>query len=584
MENLNRRLQELATQAVGACFGKELASFPELLLSEVKPSTQDQFGHYQCNSALKIGKELGKPPRAVAEKLAQELSKSSFFQKVEVAGDGFVNLTLTPSFLAAEVNRMLKDERLGVARPDPVQRIIVEFSSPNVAKELHVGHLRSTIIGDCLARLFEFLGHDVLRLNHVGDWGTQFGMLIAYMHAEAPQVLSGEEETTLFQLMQWYRASKERFDADEEFKRKAHLKVVQLQAGDPETVQAWKKLCEISRKWYGEIYDLLEVRLLERGESYYNPMLPLVVADLEQKGLITLSQGAKCIFLEGYKTQEGNPLPLIVQKSDGGYNYATTDMAAIRQRIEEEKADRIILVIDAGQSLHINMIVKTAEKAGYLDPSRVRVDHVGFGLVLNDQGKKFKTRSGETEKLIDLLMEAILHARKILEGRLVDAPQAEIEELAKVIGIDAVKYADLSCNRIKDYVFSYDRMLKFEGNTAVFLLYSYVRVQGIKRKTHKEIDSVLKRAAISLAHLSEIGLALHLSRFSEVLEVMARDLLPLRLTDYLYLLAEKFNAFFRDCRVQRSQEEESRLLLSELTERVLRQGLNILGLRTVDRM
>ena len=584
MEDLNIRLQLMASDAIAKCYGNELDAYPELLLAEITTSTQPQFGHYQCNSALKIGKALKCNPREVATALAEELNDSPLFSSVEIAGPGFINLTLTPGFLSEEVSALLGDERFGVPVPDPIQRVIVEFSSPNVAKELHVGHLRSTIIGDCLARLFEFLGHDVLRLNHVGDWGTQFGMLIAYMHEEAPDVLSGEEETDLVHLMKWYRASKEKFDSDPDFKLRAHTKVVQLQAKDPDTMKAWEKLCEISRKGYQEIYDILDVHIVERGESYYNPELPKVVADLEKKGLVTVSDGAKCVFLEGYQTRDGNPLPMIVQKSDGGYNYATTDMAAIRQRVREEKADRIIMVIDSGQSLHINMIVDAATKAGYIDPSKTRLDHVAFGLVLNDAGKKFKTRSGETEKLLDLLLEAILRAKKILSERLPEATNEELEHLAKVIGIDAVKYADLSCNRIKDYAFSYDRMLKFEGNTAVFLLYSYVRVQGIKRKSKKDVEALMETGSITLTHPSEIDLGLHLRRFNEVLVMTARDLLPHRLSDYLYSLAEKFNAFFRDCHVEGTEEEESRLLLCELTAKILAKGLHLLGLGVVDRM
>jgi arginyl-tRNA synthetase len=584
LEILIKELQDIASASIKEQFGKELVSYPELLFAEITPSTQPQFGHYQCNSALKIAKALKTSPRDIAEQLAKQLVSQSLFSKVEVAGPGFINLTINAKVLSEEVSQMVQDERLGVPLPTPVQKVIVEFSSPNVAKELHVGHLRSTIIGDSLARLLEFLGHDVLRLNHVGDWGTQFGMLIAFLKEEQPEVMSGEEKTDLLHLMQWYRTSKERFDADADFKHRAQIQVVKLQTGDAEALKAWKLICDISRKGYQEIYDILDVHLIERAESYYNPMLPKVVADLEKKGLVQVSEGAKCIFMDGFLSKEGNPLPLIIQKSDGGYNYATTDMAAIKQRIEEEGADRIILVIGAEQSLHLKMIMQAAEKAGYLDPHKQEVNHVAFGVVLNQEGKKFKTRSGETEKLIDLLMEAVLQAKKIITRRLPDATEKELDNLSKVIGIDAVKYADLSCHRIKDYVFSYERMLKFEGNTAVFLLYSYVRVQGIKRKVNKDIEALIDKASIALEHPSEIDLGLHLRRFGEVLESVARDLLPHRLCDYLYGVAEKFNAFFRDCRVEGSEQEDSRLLLCELTAQILAKGFNLLGLRTVDRM
>lgn len=588
MKNILTELMEKADGAIRSAFGSSLED-PKLYTSEVTPSTQVQFGHYQCNSALKIGKALAISPRAAAEKIAacidrKALNGSEMILDLQIAGPGFINITLSPLFLAAQVEQLLADHRLGVPIPAEKQRVIVEFSSPNIAKELHVGHLRSTIIGDAIARLFEFLGHDVLRLNHIGDWGTQFGMLIAHMQESASEVLKGKKQTDLIQLMQWYRESKKRFDEDPDFKKRAQLQVVKLQGGDPEARSAWQTICEISRKAFAEIYALLDIQTNERGESYYNPYLPEIIAELEAKGLITVSDGAKCIFLDGFVTREGTPLPMIVQKSDGGYNYDTTDMAAMRHRIQVEKADRIIILTDAGQSQHFAMIAKASEKAGYLDPAKVRFDHVPFGVVLGPDGKKFKTRSGDTEKLIDLLLEAVSHAKKIMQERLPDLPEKELDHAAQVLGIDAIKYADLSCHRIKDYLFSYERMLKLEGNTAAFLLYAYVRIQGIKRKVGKEIADVMKRSHISLEHPSEIALSLHLRQFGEVLYAMANDLLPNRLCDYLYELAEKFNAFFRDCRVEGSEQEESRLLLCEAASRVLEKGLNLLGLKTLDRM
>jgi len=449
---------------------------------------------------------------------------------------------------------------------------------------MHVGHLRSTIIGDCLARLFEFLGHDVLRLNHIGDWGTAFGMLIAYMKEQAPDVLTGKKDTDLTHLVGWYKASKQLFDMDPAFKKKSQLEVVALQGGDPESLKAWHIICDISSRAYQQIYDLLDVKLIERGESFYNPMLADTVADLEKKGLITISDGAKCVFVEGFQNREGNLLPLMVQKSDGGYNYDTTDMATIYHRIHDEKGDRLIYVTDSGQSVHFQMIFKVAEMAGYLDPKKVKVDHVPFGLVLGPDGKKFKTRSGDTEKLIDLLTTAIDHADKILQERSPELSEKERHHLAHALGIGAIKYADLSCNRTGDYVFSYDRMLRFEGNTAAYLMYSYVRVAGIKRKVNVNVETILKSESIRLEHPSEISLGVHLSQFGEALENVSRDLLPNRLTDYLYALAEKFNAFFRDCRVEGSPEQNSRLLLCEAVARTMKQGLDILGVQTVDRM
>jgi len=576
MDALIHILEAQAAKALKSAFGQDF--YPE-----ITPSTQPLFGHYQCNNALKLAKELKKNPREIAQKIITAWKPdSAMIEKMEIAGPGFINIFLTSGFLSREINQVLHDKRLGVPPPHPKQQIIVEFSSPNIAKELHVGHLRSTIIGDCLARLFEFLGHDVLRLNHIGDWGTQFGMLITYMREHVPEVLEGKKQTDLISLMQWYRASKKCFDEDLEFKKKSQLQVVKLQGGDEVALAAWGMICEISRKAFQEIYSLLDVKLVERGESFYNPLLAVTVADLEKRGMVTISDGAKCIYLEGFVGRDDTPLPMIIQKSDGGYNYDTTDMAAIRQRIEEEKADRIIIVTDAGQSLHFQMVFKAAEKAGYLDPQKVRVDHVPFGVVLGADGTKFKTRSGDTEKLIDLLYEAIKKAKVILHERLPDLSEKELAHTAEVLGIDAVKYADLSSHRIKDYMFSYDRMLRFEGNTAAFLLYAYVRIQSIKRKVGKEIRSI--KDQIVLDHLSEIDLALHLRRFGETLESVAEELLPNRLAEYLYTLAEKFHAFFRDCRVEGTPQENSRLLLCEAAGRILRQGLEILGLKTLDKM
>lgn len=563
----------------------ELLDFPQPIPTEVTPSTQEKFGHYQYNTALKLAKPLKQPPRQIAEKILAALDpREEWRGKVDIAGAGFINIWLDIPFLSKSLDGILRDTHLGIDPPSPAQRIIIDFSSPNVAKEMHVGHLRSTIIGDALARLFEFLGHDVLRLNHIGDWGTAFGMLIAYLKEEAPRVLTGEQKTDSTHLVQWYRASKKRFDEDAAFKRRSQLEVVALQQGEAQARQAWMTICEISRQDYQEIYDLLGIKLIERGESYYNPYLPEIVADLEKKGLVQLSEGAKCIFLEGFQNKEGKPLPLMIQKSDGGYNYDTTDMAALYHRIKMEGADRLIYVTDAGQSTHFRMIFKAGEKAGYLNPKKVRVDHVPFGLVLGADGKKFRTRAGETERLIDLVEAAIQQADQILKERSPQMEEGERHRLAHALGIGAIKYADLSNHRLSDYTFSYDRMLRFEGNTAAFLMYAYVRIAGIKRKVGGDIYSLLDQTRIQLEHASEIDLGLHLLRFHETLDIMAEELLPSRLTDYLYLLAEKFNAFFRDCRVEGSPQQNPRLLLCEVTARILKQGLDILGVPTVERM
>jgi arginyl-tRNA synthetase len=582
MQSIHSTLEKLIGEILRAEFSSQIPPSSILLQPEVMQSGHVQFGHYQCNNALKIAKELKTSPREVAARIAAHL-KDQMFAKIEIAGPGFINITIDAKFLSGSIAKMLASSRLGIDMPEK-KKVIVEFSSPNIAKELHVGHLRSTIIGEALARLFEFLGHDVLRLNHVGDWGTQFGMLITYLKEVAPKVLSGEQETDLAHLMQWYKESKRKFDEDADFKKRSQRQVVELQSGDPLSFSAWKMICEISRHAFQEIYDLMDVTLIERGESFYNPYLAGVVEDLEQKGLITVSGGAKCVFLDDFVGRDGEPLPMIIQKSDGGYNYETTDMAALRHRVDVEKADRIIYVTDAGQSLHFEQVFKTAEKAGYYDPSKVEINHVTFGVVLGPDGKKFKTRSGETEKLIDLLLEAVKRAGSIVAERLPDISEQEKKQLAISLGIGAVKYADLSCHRVKDYVFSYDRMLRFEGNTAAFLLYAYVRIQGIKRKGAKDIAAIISEGAVHLEHPSEIALALHVLQLSETLAAMAKDLLPSRLCEYLYLLAEKFNAFYRDCRVDGDPNEGSRLILCEASARVLHKGLEILGLNTVDRM
>lgn len=564
-------------------------AFPQLLdekdlLIEITQSTQEKFGHYQFNSAMRLSKNLKLPPRSIAESIVHHVKKGEVIESLDIAGPGFINITLKRDYITGRVQKIANDSHFDIDFPETPQRIVVDFSSPNIAKELHVGHLRSTIIGDSLCRLFEFLGHNVLRLNHIGDWGTSFGMLIAYLKEEKPEILSGKEETDLTHLVAWYKAAKKRFDEDPSFKKKSQEEVTILQDGDPDSLKAWKIICEISKKSYDEIYALLDIKINDRGESFYNPMLPSIVDELDKKGLVTVSNGAKCIFLEGFQNREGDPLPLIIQKSDGGYNYATTDLAAMKHRTQEEHADRIVIVTDAGQVTHLAMIAETAIQAGYLNPKKTRFDHVTFGVVLGPDGKKFKTRSGETEKLIDLLTAAIDHAKSILKERDSDISEEEQNHLAKALGISAIKYADLSCHRTGDYTFSYDRMLRFDGNTAAYLMYSYVRIAGIKRKLNISTEEIKKNSSIKLEHPAEVDLGLHLMRFGEILHLVSLDLLPHRLTDYLYNLAEKFNVFFRDCRVVGSEEQSSRLLLCEVVAQTMKQGLYILGVETVERM
>lgn len=579
MKPLLHTVKNLVSEAFAQVFSDLQVPNPIPLNIEIAHCKDAALGDYQCNSAMRYAKELRLPPKELAAKVIAYL-QSELFSEVGSAGPGFINLRVSPQALENYARAMLSQPRLAVGQVDAT-RIVVDFSSPNVAKEMHVGHLRSTIIGDSLARVFEFLGYDVLRLNHIGDWGTAFGMLIAHMEEVALPVLQGKEAADLAALMNWYRQSKKHFDEDEDFKKRAQLKVVALQGGDPDARCAWEIICEISSKAYQQIYDLLDVKITTRGESFYNPMLPGVVDALQSQGLISISDGAKCVFLDGFTNREGEPLPLMAQKVDGGYNYATTDLAAVRHRIDVEKVKRVIYVVDIGQSQHFSMIFAAAKKAGWV-PDTVELNHVPFGLVLGSDGKKFKTRSGDVERLIDLLTEAVVEAKRILVERGgIDEPK--LSEMANVLGINAVKYADLSCQRAQDYVFSYERMLKFEGNTAAFIMYSYVRILSIVRKVNLD-PSHLNVAELRLQHPSELALGLHLAQFSETIDYVARELYPHRLCDYLYTLAGHFNGFFRDCRVEGSPEQSSRLLLCHLSAQVFKQGMELLGLRILDKM
>lgn len=578
---VHSKLQELFSDQIKQVYPDLDTSEIEEVL-EITPSKQDKFGHYQCNSALKLSKKLKDNPRAIATKLS-ELQKNEMIQSTEIAGPGFINITLSPKFLEKALQNLVSDPRLGISPVKEAKEIIVEFSSPNTAKELHVGHLRSTIIGDSLARLFEFFGHNVLRLNHIGDWGTPFGMLIHFLKTYHPEVLTGKEQTDLSHLAGWYKEARKHFDADEAFKKASQEEVVRLQAREKSAMDAWHVICQISREGYEEIYRLLDVKITERGESYYHDRLPQVIQHFEDKGLVSISNGAKCIFIPEFVSKDGKTLPLIIQKSDGGYNYATTDLAALYQRIHEEKADRILCVVDNGQSLHFQMFFKAAELGGYFKNTNCDAVHVPFGLVLGADGTKFKTRAGDSEKLIDLLKLAIEKAYAILKERAEDLSDDEKKQTAEVLGINAVKYADLSSLRTKDYQFSYDKMLQFEGNTAAFLMYAYVRICSIQSKSAFSLDK-LKDEHIQLKQPSEIILALHLLQLGEILSSMADSLLPNRLSDYLYQLANHFHAFFRDCRVVGSEEENSRLLLIDLVKRAFEIGFSILGLKTVKRM
>ncbi len=585
MNATQEQLKLKLTQALVAAFGTDYTNTDPILVAASNP----KFGDYQANVALSLSKKLGKQPRIIATEIVNKLDVSDICEPPEIAGPGFINLKLQTSYLETQLNAIQADDRLGIPTATNTQKQIVDFSSPNIAKEMHVGHLRSTIIGDSIARVLEFCGHDVLRLNHVGDWGTQFGMLITYLREVYPDALTTANALNIGDLVSFYRQAKKRFDEDAVFQENSRQEVVRLQAGADDTLHAWKLLCEQSRQEFQIIYDLLNVELIERGESFYNPLLPKVVEDLATTGLLESNQGAKCVFLDGFTNREGNPLPLIVQKSDGGYNYATTDLAALRYRIQKDAAKRIVYVTDEGQSNHFSQFFQVARKANWI-PDDVELVHVPFGLVLGEDGKKFKTRSGDTVRLRDLLDEAINRARADIEKRLQEDGRKETEEfiqnVAEVVGISAVKYADLSQNRTSSYVFSYDKMLSLKGNTAPYLLYAYVRIQGISRQGNIDFTNLDTNTKILLKEDAELTLAKYLLQLDEVIKEVERDLLPNRLCDYLYQLSDKFNKFYENCPVLKSEEpaRTSRLMLCDLTAKTLKLGLSLLGIKVLERM
>ena len=580
------------SKAIIAAFGDEYANYDPA----IAPSKDAKFGDYQCNAALGLTKRLKQKPQDVAAQIIANLSANlqaddsinemfeEMFEPPTIAGAGFINLKLKLSYLESQLAKMQKSDRLAIATIEKSDRIIVDFSSPNIAKEMHVGHLRSTIIGDSIARILEFQGHQVLRLNHVGDWGTQFGMLITYLREVYPDALTKADAIAIGDLVELYRAAKKRFDEDTDFKEISRAAVVELQAGGAEAKLAWQLLCEQSRREFQKIYDTLDIQLEERGESFYNTFLPDVITDLRATGLLQEDQGALCVFLEGFSNKDGQPLPLIVQKTDGGYNYATTDLAALRYRIREDKTTRILYVTDIGQAGHFAQVFQVANRANWI-PKNVQVTHVPFGLVMGDDGKKFKTRSGDTVPLKSLLEEAIARAQTDIENRNPEESDEFKQNVAEAVGLGAVKYADLSQNRTSNYIFSFDKMLALQGNTAPYMLYAYVRVKGIGRKG--DIDFArLDIDAVRLTTEPEIVLAKHLLQFAEAIEAVAEELLPNRLCQYLFELSQKFNQFFEQCPVLQAEQSErvSRLILCDITAKTLKLGLNLLGIRVLERM
>ncbi|HAT1558535.1 TPA: arginine--tRNA ligase [Raoultella ornithinolytica] len=576
--NIQALLSENVSQALIA------AGAPADCEPQVRQSAKIQFGDYQANGVMAVAKKLGMAPRQLAEQVLSHLDLNGIANKVEIAGPGFINIFLDPAFLAENVNSALASERLGVARPQ-AQTIVVDYSAPNVAKEMHVGHLRSTIIGDAAVRTLEFLGHKVIRANHVGDWGTQFGMLIAWLEKQQQEKAG---EMALSDLEGFYRDAKKHYDEDEVFAERARNYVVKLQGGDAYFLEMWRKLVDITMTQNQITYDRLNVTLTRddvMGESLYNPMLPGIVADLKAKGLAVESEGATVVFLDEYKNKEGEPMGVIIQKKDGGYLYTTTDIACAKYRYETLHADRVLYYIDSRQHQHLMQAWTIVRKAGYV-PESVPLEHHMFGMMLGKDGKPFKTRAGGTVKLADLLDEALERARRLVAEKNPDMPADELEQLANAVGIGAVKYADLSKNRTTDYVFDWDNMLAFEGNTAPYMQYAYTRVLSVFRKAEVD-EQALAAAPVIITEAREAQLAARLLQFEETLTVVAREGTPHVMCAYLYDLAGLFSGFYEHCPIITAESEaarNSRLKLAQLTARTLKQGLDTLGIETVERM
>jgi len=576
--NIQALLSDKVSQALIA------AGAPADCEPQVRQSAKVQFGDYQANGVMAVAKKLSMAPRQLAEQVLTHLDLDGIASKTEIAGPGFINIFLDPAFLASHVDAALKSDRLGVNQP-AAQTIVVDYSAPNVAKEMHVGHLRSTIIGDAAVRTLEFLGHKVIRANHVGDWGTQFGMLIAYLEKQQQE---NAGEMALADLEGFYREAKKHYDEDEAFAERARSYVVKLQGGDEYFLQMWRKLVDITMSQNQITYDRLNVTLTRKdvmGESLYNPMLPGIVADLKAKGLAVESEGATVVFLDEYKNKEGEPMGVIIQKKDGGYLYTTTDIACAKYRYETLHADRVLYYIDSRQHQHLMQAWTIVRKAGYV-PDSVPLEHHMFGMMLGKDGKPFKTRAGGTVKLADLLDEALERARRLVAEKNPDMAADELEKLANAVGIGAVKYADLSKNRTTDYVFDWDNMLAFEGNTAPYMQYAYTRVLSVFRKAAVD-EAALAAAAVVISEDREAQLAARLLQFEETLSVVARDGTPHVMCSYLYDLAGLFSGFYEHCPILSAESEavrNSRLKLAQLTAKTLKLGLDTLGIETVERM
>ncbi len=550
----------------------------------VNIASRPEFGDYQANGVMAVAKIKKINPRMLAEQVINQLPELDIIDKLEVAGPGFINIHLANTFLGRHLNSIQAGTELLIPLTSAPQRIVVDYSSPNLAKEMHVGHLRGTIIGDCLVRVLEKLGHHVIRQNHVGDWGTQFGMLIAYL-----QLISKADDdlpTKLADLEGFYRAAKAKFDSDLDFAESARASVVKLQSGDSDATAIWKIFIAESLAHCEKIYRRLNIRITRDdlcAESFYNDRLNGIVNSLEEKALLSNSDGARCVFLPDFFGKDGSPLPVIIQKSDGGFLYATTDLAAVEYRCHELHADRVLYVVDARQSLHFQQIFAVAKAAGY-SRAGCKLEHVAYGTMMGKDGRPFKTRNGDNIKLEELLNEATRRAFNLVNSKSPYLSDAEKQRIADVVGIAAVKYADLSKNRSSDYVFDWDSMLSFEGNTAPYLLYAYTRIQSILRKQEK--GTADSSAPIQIMESVERALAIKLLQFTEQLHMIENDYLPSQLCTYLYELAGIFMRFYEACPILKAEPaiRDSRLMLARLTGNYLREGLGLLGLETLEQM
>ncbi len=549
----------------------------------VKQSAKAQFGDYQANGVMAAAKKMGMPPRQLAEKVIELLDLDGIAEKTEIAGPGFINIFLSPDWLTAQLETALADDKLGLTPVEPMT-IAIDYSAPNVAKQMHVGHLRSTIIGDAAARTQEYLGHKVIRCNHVGDWGTQFGMLIAYL-----EKMQNEDagDMALADLEAFYREAKKHYDEDEVFAERARGYVVKLQGGDEYCRTMWRKLVDITMQQNQETYNRLNVTLTEddvMGESLYNDMLPGIVSDLLNRRIAEESEGAIVVYLDEFKNKEGEPMGVIIRKKDGGYLYTTTDIACAKYRHDILHADRVLYYIDSRQHQHLMQAWTIVRKAGYI-PESMTLEHHMFGMMLGKDGKPFKTRAGGTIRLSDLLDEAVERAEKLIREKNSDMPEDELKQLAEVVGIGAVKYADLSKSRTTDYIFDWDNMLAFEGNTAPYMQYAYTRVASVFKRADIDADSLTQ--PIILTDDRERQLAARLLQFEETITAVAREGLPHMMCSYLYDLAGLFSGFYEHCPILAAESEElrqSRLKLALLTQKTLKAGLDTLGIGTVEKM